>query len=197
MRLAYAPVRGVGCVGERGQKHFHEHGDVPHDQVAEHALQLGHRHAAQRLVAFNLNVALDVSHLRHAPFGTNRSMNTPTPKTACRLRSRGAAYLLAFIVGSCLGLAVLKLATLYADHTGQAVPLPRFWVWWLFDANPIVRVVCDALQRSDVCVGLPLDGGPLEGAELGWLVFAQGTPFGLVATFALRWSLRRAPPQTR
>jgi len=112
------------------------------------------------------------------------------------LRPRQPFQFAAFMVGFALGIGALKACIEWSLRTGQAVPLPRFWVVWLSDANPVVYVLCDVMQRRDLCVGLHFEDGPLEGVELAWLLFAQGAPFGLTAVLlALSWRSRGRAPE--
>src|SRR5688500_2682813 len=97
------------------------------------------------------------------------------------LRERQPFHLAAFTVGFALGMVTLKACIEWSVLTGEAVPLPRFWVVWLFDANPVVYTLCDVMQRRDLCFGLHFEDGPLERFELAWLLFAQGVPFGMTA----------------
>jgi hypothetical protein len=115
-------------------------------------------------------------------------------KPPMKLAHQRSAYVLPFILGFLVGLVVFELGILFAGFTGQAVPIPRFWSFWVFDANPVVYVLCDLMHRGDLCIGLAFDGGPLERVELAWLLFAQGTPFGLAAVATLAWFRRRRRP---
>jgi len=99
---------------------------------------------------------------------------------------------LAFVIGCMLGLCVLGLWLLLNERVlHRDAPLPSWWSFWLFDANPVVRVVCDVMQRRELCIGLGFDGGPLQGVERAWFVLAQGAPFGLATALAVRFRRRR------
>jgi hypothetical protein len=54
-------------------------------------------------------------------------------------------------------------------------------MWWVFDANPVTLVACEVLERADLCIGLGLDGGPLEALEHAWLYVSLGLMYGALA----------------
>jgi hypothetical protein len=104
---------------------------------------------------------------------------------------RRVLYTLSFVLGSVTGLGMFQLALMYGERTGQSVPLPQWWVAWLFAAHPALLAYCAAVKRPELCAGLGFDGGPLAGVELAWLLFAQGAPFGLAAVALVAWWQRR------
>ena len=80
-----------------------------------------------------------------------------------------------FVLGSVLFMAACWLGT-GAEFA---------WLWtplrWSFSANPFLWLICDVLQRRELCIGLPLDGGPLEWLDRAWMYVAPGLSVGTLA----------------
>jgi hypothetical protein len=52
---------------------------------------------------------------------------------------------------------------------------------WLILVNPATWLICDVLQRDELCIGLGFDSGPLEWLEYSWLYLAFGLLYGALA----------------